>query len=38
LLARIAGVESADHPSDGQILNHARRYFETHDHKTAQKV
>jgi stalled ribosome rescue protein Dom34 len=38
LLSRIAGVESADHPSDGQILSHARHYFETHDHKTAQKV
>ena len=38
LLAKIAGVESADHPSDGQIISHARHYFEKHDHKTAQKV
>ena len=38
LLSRIAGVETADHPSDGQILAHARAYFETHDHMTAQKV
>jgi hypothetical protein len=38
LLSRIAGVESADHPTDGQMLAHARVYFETHDHMTAQKA
>jgi hypothetical protein len=38
LLSRIAGVESADHPTDGQIVAHARAYFETADRKTAQKV
>lgn len=38
LLSRIAGVESADHPTDGQMLAHARAYFETHDHMTPQKV
>ena len=38
LLSRIAGVESADHPTDGQIVAHARDYFETVDRKTAQKV
>jgi stalled ribosome rescue protein Dom34 len=24
---RIVGVESADHPTDGQLLAHARKYF-----------
>ncbi len=38
LLSRVAGVESADHPTDGQMLAHARAYFETRDHMTAQKV
>jgi hypothetical protein len=38
LLSRIVGVESADHPTDAQILAHARAYFATHDHMTAQKV
>jgi hypothetical protein len=28
----ILGVESADHPSDGQIVAHARKYFEVRDH------
>ena len=27
LLARVVGVESADHPTDGQIAAHARRFF-----------
>ncbi len=27
----IVGVESADHPTDGQILAHARRYFRAKD-------
>jgi stalled ribosome rescue protein Dom34 len=27
LAARIAGIESIDHPSDGQLLAHARTYF-----------
>ena len=38
LLSRIIGVESADHPSDGQILAHARAYFKNQDRKTTQKV
>lgn len=38
LLSRVAGVESADHPTDGQIVAHARAYFEAADRKTAQKV
>lgn len=27
----IIGVESADHPTDGQIVAHARKYFEARD-------
>ena len=27
----IAGVETVDHPSDGQLVAHARRYFEAAD-------
>jgi hypothetical protein len=29
--AKVVGVEGADHPSDGQILKHARAYFEAKD-------
>jgi len=29
LAARIVGVEAVDHPSDGQILKLARKYFDT---------
>ena len=32
LEARVVGVESADHPTDGQILAHARKYFRAKDH------
>lgn len=38
LLSRVAGIESADHPTDGQIVAHARHYFESADRKTAQIV
>ncbi len=31
LVDRIMGVESADHPTDGQIVAHARRYFAAKD-------
>lgn len=31
LVDRIMGVESADHPSDGQVVAHARRYFAAKD-------
>ena len=27
LAARVAGVETVDHPSDRQLVDHARRYF-----------
>ncbi len=38
LLARVAGVESSDHPTDKQLISHARHYFQALDRKTAQKV
>lgn len=28
---RVVGIESADHPTDGQIVAHARRYFAKYD-------
>lgn len=28
---RLAGVETVDHPTDGQLIAYARRYFITHD-------
>lgn len=31
LVDRIMGVESADHPTDGQIVAHARQYFMAKD-------
>jgi stalled ribosome rescue protein Dom34 len=31
LVHRIIGVESSDHPTDGQILAHARSYFRAAD-------
>jgi hypothetical protein len=27
LNARIAGVETVDHPTDGELVDHARKYF-----------
>lgn len=29
--ARVEGVESADHPTDGELLDHARRFVEAAD-------
>ena len=31
LVDRVKGVESADHPSDAQVVAHARRYFAAND-------
>jgi stalled ribosome rescue protein Dom34 len=31
LEARVAGVETVDHPTDGQIVAHAKKYFELED-------
>ncbi len=33
---RIAAVESADHPSDGEILDRARAFFKAYDRMTPQ--
>ena len=32
LTAKIVGVETLDHPSDGQIVAYVRHYFEAKDH------
>lgn len=34
LLPKIAGVEALDHPSDGELLAHARKYFKAADWMT----
>lgn len=31
LKSRLVGVEPMDHPSDGELLEHARRFFKTTD-------
>jgi hypothetical protein len=31
LIERIAGIETVDHPSDGKLVAHARRYFRAAD-------
>lgn len=36
LAAKIAAVETADHPTDGQIVAHARKYFKAEDRTTPQ--
>jgi stalled ribosome rescue protein Dom34 len=36
-LDSILGVETSDHPTDGQIVAHARKYFLAADLKTPQK-
>lgn len=36
LKAKIAAVETVDHPSDGQIVAHARKYFKAEDRTTPQ--
>jgi stalled ribosome rescue protein Dom34 len=37
LMNAIAGVETVDHPSDGQLVAHARKYFKVADLMTPQK-
>jgi hypothetical protein len=34
---KIVGIENADHPTDGVLLDHARRYFTTADRMRAQR-
>jgi len=36
LIERIAGIESVDHPSDGALVDYARRYFKAADLMTPQ--
>jgi hypothetical protein len=36
LAAKIAAVETADHPTDNQIVAHARKYFKAEDRTTPQ--
>jgi stalled ribosome rescue protein Dom34 len=37
LMKVIVGVETVDHPSDGELVAHARRYFKTEDRMLPQK-
>ncbi|HXJ01991.1 MAG TPA: hypothetical protein VNH44_12270 [Micropepsaceae bacterium] len=37
LIEKLAGVETVDHPSDGQLLDYARRYFKAADLMTPQR-
>jgi hypothetical protein len=37
ILARISAVEAMDHPTDGQLLAHARRFFEADDRMRTQR-
>jgi stalled ribosome rescue protein Dom34 len=37
-LEAIAGVETADHPTDGALVAHARHYFKAADRTTPQKL
>lgn len=30
---RVVGIETSDHPTDGQLAAHARKYFRLDDHK-----
>ena len=38
LMNAIAGVETVDHPSDAQLVAHARKYFKVADLMTPQKA
>jgi stalled ribosome rescue protein Dom34 len=37
LMKLIVGVETVDHPSDGELVDHARRYFKAEDLMISQK-
>ena len=37
IAAKVAGIETSDHPTDGQILKHARAYFEAADRMRPQR-
>jgi hypothetical protein len=34
MMEKIAGIESQDHPTDGALVDHARRYFKAADRMT----
>ena len=36
LMDIVAGVETVDHPSDGSLVDYAKRYFKTADHMKPQ--
>lgn len=38
IAAKIVGVEPMDHPTDGELVNFARKYFRAKDHMTPQRV
>ena len=38
LLERVSGIETADHPTDGQLLDHGRRYFSSTDGTAVRRV
>jgi stalled ribosome rescue protein Dom34 len=38
LMSIIAGIETVDHPSDAQLVAHARHYFQTEDRMRPQKT
>ena len=37
LMGRIKGIETVDHPGDGALVAHARKYFKAEDLMTPQK-
>ena len=37
IAGHVVGLESSDHPTDGQLLKHARHYFEAADNLRAQE-
>lgn len=37
LMGRIKGIETVDHPTDGELVAHARRYFKAEDLMTGQR-
>jgi hypothetical protein len=37
MLSRIAGVETLDHPSDGELVAHARQFFRAADRMAPQR-
>ena len=36
--AKVAGIETVDHPSDGQLVAYARKYFDKFDRTSPQRV